>query len=43
MDKVEKLGNGNVMVDGAEFSPVQKKGKKSVQDFCRENRCWAAK
>lgn len=43
MDKVEKLGSGNVMVDGVEFEPVQKKGKKSIQDFCRENRCWAAK
>lgn len=36
-----------VEIDGVEFAPVlhkeSKKCNKSVQDFCRENRCWAAK
>jgi hypothetical protein len=48
MDKVEKLDSRNVMIDGVGFVPASQKesekcDRKSVQGFCRENRCWAAK
>ena len=48
MEKIEKLENGNIAIDDVEFAPVsqkvnEKRGNKSIQDFCRENRCWAAR